>query len=221
MIAVVNYGLGNLRSVSKAIESLGAKVKVTGNPKEIAKAEAIVLPGVGAFHQGMKNIKQLGLSEALIDIINQGKPFLGICLGLQLLFTESEEHGIHKGLDIIKGRVIKFTKVSKIPHMGWNQVKIKNLPTKSGRLHSGLMVRRVEPSKVKIFEGIPQNSYFYFVHSYYVQPRDKDIIVGTTKYGVEFTSVIHKDNVWGVQFHPEKSSDAGLKILKNFIQQVL
>lgn len=207
MISIIDYGMGNLRSVSKALESVGAKVKVTNNPKDIVSAEAIVLPGVGAFCRGMENLEQSGLSPAILESIKNNKPFLGICLGLQLLFTESEEHGISKGLDVIKGRVKKFSPGVKIPHMGWNNIKsnIKNQKSKIGN------------EKLKILEDIPDGSYFYFVHSYYVQPEDKDTIIATTFYGKEFVSAINKDNIWGVQFHPEKSSDLGLKILKNFV----
>lgn len=211
MIAVIDYGLGNLRSVSKSLESLGASVSVTNQPEKIQEAKAVVLPGVGAFYHGMKNLKDLNLIPTIKDTINQGKPFLGICLGLQLLFSETEEHGIHKGLDIIKGKVKKFTPTPKslvkghagkikIPHMGWNQIELR--------------------SKSKLFNHIPDNSYFYFVHSYYVDPENKDVIATTTNYGVEFTSGIIKDNIFAVQFHPEKSSGLGLKIMENFINYV-
>jgi len=199
MIAVIDYGMGNLRSVSKALETVGAHVKVTDNPEEIIKADAIVLPGVGAFYRGMENLGNLGILPAVFKAIEEGRPFLGICLGLQLLFTESEEHGINKGLGLIKGRVRKFNSSVKIPHMGWNKVKMQN-------------------AKCKIFDGVPDESYFYFVHSYYVEPEDKDVILATTGYGVEFTSAVVKDNVWGVQFHPEKSTGLGLKILENFVK---
>lgn len=200
MIAVIDYGLGNLRSVSKALESIGASVEVTSDPKKMLEAKGLVLPGVGAFYHGMRNLEKLDIIPAIKKNIKEGKPFLGICLGLQLLFTETQEHGTHKGLNIIKGKVKKFTGNMKIPHMGWNQIKCK-----------------AQNEKCKIFEGINDNSYFYFVHSYYVEPEDKNIIAARTSYGVEFISAIRKDNLWGVQFHPEKSSDLGLKILKNFI----
>jgi imidazole glycerol-phosphate synthase subunit HisH len=214
LIAVINYGLGNLRSVSKALESLGAEVKVTEKAKDILKAEAVILPGVGAFQQGMKNIRRLKLETVIRQVVESGKPFLGICLGLQMLFSESEEHGRHKGLDIVKGRVVKITGVNKIPHMGWNEVKIP--ATKRGgsaKISGG-------KNTFGLFNNVPDNSYFYFVHSYYVKPKDKSVIAGTTKYGQEFTSVIHQGNIWGVQFHPEKSYPTGLKILKNFIKQI-
>ena len=202
LITVIDYGLGNLRSVVKALESVGAKVKVTSNSLDITKAKAIVLPGVGAFHRGIENLDKLEILPALCSAIREeNKPFLGICLGLQLLFMESEEHGAHKGLNIIEGRVKRFSAAMKIPHMGWNQIKLKN-------------------KRSKIFDGIPDNSYFYFVHSYYVEPKDKNIVTTTTDYGIEFVSSIQKDNVYGLQFHPEKSSALGLKILENFVKNV-
>lgn len=201
MIAVVDYGMGNIRSVSKAFEAVGAKVEVTSNPRTIAKAEAVVLPGVGAFARGMENLNKLNLIPAIHDVVKRRIPVFGICLGLQLLFAESEEHGICKGLGLIKGRVRKFTSKIKIPHMGWNQVEFS--PSLSNE-------------KCNIFEGVEDNCYFYFVHSYYVEPQDKELVVATTRYGEDFVSVINKDKVWGVQFHPEKSSESGLKILRNF-----
>lgn len=203
MIAVIDYDSGNLRSMSKALEEVGAKVKVTNAPKTIARARAIVFPGVGAFYHGMKVLKNKRLLSPIIEAIKEGKPFLGVCLGLQLLFTESEEHGRHYGLGVIKGRVKRFPPTVKIPHLGWNQVQIAP---------SSKLCRVGD----KIFNAIPDQAYFYFVHSYYVEPEDKDIIKATTSYGLEFTSVIAKDNIWGIQFHPEKSSQGGLKILENF-----
>lgn len=202
-IAVIDYGLGNLRSVSKALEAVGARVKVTNNPEDIAHACAIVLPGVGAFKRAMDNLTRLEILPSMLRAIKQGKPFLGICLGLQILFTESEEHGTYKGLDVIKGKVEKFGPGVKIPHMGWNTVKFK-----------------AQGAKHKIFDDIPDGSYFYFVHSYYVEPEDNNVIVSTTEYGDEFTSAVNKDNIWGVQFHPEKSEKLGLKVLENFYRNV-
>lgn len=201
LIAVVDYGLGNLKSVSKALEAVGAKVAVTGKPEDIEGADAIVLPGVGAFQRAMDNLTGLGILRFIVKSIKDGKPFLGICLGLQVLFTESEEHGTRKGLDVIKGRVKRFASCVKIPHMGWNSIRFK-----------------AQESKLKIFKDIPDGSYFYFVHSYYVEPEDKNTIATTTEYGQEFVSAVNYDNVWGVQFHPEKSADSGLKILENFIK---
>jgi len=202
LIAVVDYGLGNLRSVSKAVEKLGVEVEVTDSPEKIEKADGIILPGVGAFHIGMQNLEKLNLLPVLHEAISKRTPFLGICLGFQILFSQSEEHGICNGMDIIKGKVKRFTHELKIPHMGWNQVKI--LPKTFG-------------TKSKIFNGIPDNSYFYFVHSYYAEPEDQNVIIATTEYGHEFTSAVNKNNVWGVQFHPEKRGDIGLKVLRNFL----
>ncbi len=197
MITVVDYGLGNLRSVSKALETTGARVEVTSNPEKIAKARVLVLPGVGAFSRGMENLERLCILPEILKLARDGKPILGICLGLQLLFTKSEEHGSHRGLDIIKGRVKKFNPGMKIPHIGWNMVE---------KLSNG----------AKVFDGIPDESYFYFVHSYYVEPEDEKIIVATTEYGRNFASAINKDNIWGTQFHPEKSGEPGLKFLDRF-----
>ncbi|MEK7306784.1 MAG: imidazole glycerol phosphate synthase subunit HisH [Nitrospirota bacterium] len=203
MIAIIDYGMGNLRSVQKAFERIGHSAVVTRDKKIINDADKIVLPGVGAFPDCMKNLADLGLIDPIIKSVEAGKPFFGICLGLQVLFTESEEFGTHKGLDIIKGRVIRFpeglssngTKL-KIPHMGWNEIRIKK--------------------KTPVLDGIPEGSYLYFVHSYYVVPEDKEITATTTDYGVEFVSSIWKDNIFACQFHPEKSQQAGLKILENF-----
>jgi glutamine amidotransferase len=202
-VAVIDYGLGNLRSVSKALEAVGAGVKVTSSAGAIADSSAIVLPGVGTFKRAMDNLARLRILPSMLKAIKQGRPFLGICLGLQILFTESEEHGYCKGLDIISGKVKKFGSGMKIPHMGWNSIKFK-----------------AQGAKSKIFNDIPDGSYFYFVHSYYVTPQDKGMIVATTEYGDEFTSAVNKDNIWGVQFHPEKSEKPGLKILENFCRNV-
>jgi len=197
MIAIVDYGMGNLKSVSKAFEEVGAEVLVTSDPNLIKKAKALVLPGVGAFGRGVENLKRLNLVPAIYEAAREKKPILGICLGLQLLFTESFEHGVYQGLDLIKGKVLKFEGV-KIPHMGWNQV--------SGRS--------------KMFEGIPNPCFFYFAHSYYVVPEDSKVRVGMTDYGILFTSAIENEPLFGVQFHPEKSGKWGLKFLENFCSYV-
>lgn len=200
MIAIIDYGMGNLRSVEKGFERVGCKVVVTNDPQTIKNADSIVLPGVGAFRDAMNNLENLGLIEPILEFIDSKKPYLGICLGLHLLFTESEEFGRTKGLDIIKGKVRKFEDPSlKIPHMGWNQVKFK-----------------IQSEKCKIIKDIPDTAYFYFVHSYYVEPEDKNIIVATTDYGIEFPSLIWKDNIYATQFHPEKSQKVGLALLKAF-----
>jgi imidazole glycerol-phosphate synthase subunit HisH len=201
MIAVVDYGMGNLRSAQKAIEKIGQKTVVTSDADTITKASAVVLPGVGAFKACMENLKSYGLVNAVLDSIKKGKPFLGICVGMQLLFSECEEFGKSYGLDVIKGRVIRFPGEKdgvrlKIPHMGWNQLKVKN--------------------ESPLFKGLKNNSFVYFVHSYYPVPDDKSVVATTTDYGVEFTSSIRKGNIFATQFHPEKSQEIGLKILKNF-----
>lgn len=216
MIAVIDYGLGNLRSVSKALEAIGAEVEITNNPEKIARAKAIVLPGVGAFKRGMENLERLGIIPSLFSSIKDGKPFLGICLGLQLLFTKSEEYGIRQGLDIIKGSVKKFSGDVKVPHMGWNQVKYVTRHTSQDTNKN----ESPEGRSLQLPKGVPDESYFYFVHSYYVEPEDQKVAVATTEYGQEFVSVVNKDNVWGVQFHPEKSEKLGLKVLKNFCHDV-
>jgi len=199
-VAVIDYGLGNLRSVAKALETVGARVKVTNEAKSISNATAIVLPGVGAFGRAMDNLNKLDITPSILAAVKEGKPFLGICLGLQVLFTQSQEHGECKGLGILKGSVEKFTSGVKIPHMGWNEVQFST-----------------DNARLAIFKDIPDKSYFYFVHSYYVEPLEKGIVAATANYGREFTSAVNKDNLWGVQFHPEKSAKLGLKILDNFI----
>ncbi|MBL7170919.1 MAG: imidazole glycerol phosphate synthase subunit HisH [Candidatus Omnitrophica bacterium] len=204
MIAIIDYGMGNLRSVSKALDTLGAQVKITNKAKDIKEAAAIILPGVGAFHRAMENLTKLYILPPILRAIKEGKPFLGICLGLQLLFTESEEHGTHTGLNIVKGKVKRFSSGLKVPHMGWNQVNIKK-PVPSAQ-------------KPNLFKNISDKSYFYFIHSYFVEPEDKSVILASTKYGTNFTSAIRMGNVFGTQFHPEKSGNLGLKALKNFCQ---
>ncbi|MCD6312005.1 MAG: imidazole glycerol phosphate synthase subunit HisH [Elusimicrobia bacterium] len=202
-ITVIDYGLGNIRSVSKALELTGGNVSVSARIKKIESADGIVLPGVGAFWKGMDNLKKAGLLKIIKSQIVSGKPCLGICLGLQMLFSESEEHGSSPGIDIIKGRVKLFRNNLKIPHMGWNRVRFQNQKT-GGR---------------GMFEGIADGSYFYFVHSYYVSPEDLTLVSSTTNYGGEFASSIIKDNLWAVQFHPEKSGKNGIQIMKNFIKK--
>ncbi len=197
MIAIIDYGMGNLRSVQAGLEYVGQEAFITDDPKQIADAPAVVLPGVGAFGDAIERLEETGLGDAFREAVQSGKPCLGICLGLQLLFSESDEGGLYKGLDIIPGRVIRFTNQFKVPHMGWNQLEIK---------------KQDEP----IFNDIPDGSYMYFVHSYYVQPEDPDAIATTTDYGIHFTSMIAKGNLFATQFHPEKSQDIGLQMLRNF-----
>jgi imidazole glycerol-phosphate synthase subunit HisH len=216
MIAIIDYGMGNLRSVQKAFEHLGFPAKVTRLPDDLQQAKGVVLPGVGAFRQAMDNLAAHSLIDPVKKAISSGKPFLGICLGLQLLFQESDEFGATSGLGIIPGRVIKFAGSEfesrreasgesrtglKIPHMGWN------------RLHLA------KPNPLLL--GIPEGAMMYFVHSYYGQPEDSSWTATTTDYGLEFTSSVAKDNVFAFQCHPEKSGDVGLKILDNFSRLAL
>jgi len=199
MIAIIDYGMGNLRSVEKGFLKVGVDVRVTSKPDIVKKANAVVLPGVGAFKDCMRELADLKLIDAVVNAIKAGKPYLGICLGLQVLFSESEEFGRCGGLDVLRGKVVRFeleNHALKVPHMGWNEIKIQ----------------KDDP----LFKGIPDKSYFYFVHSFYVVPDDTAIIASTTDYGIEFTSSIRKENIFAVQFHPEKSQAIGLKVLKNF-----
>ncbi|HET6515102.1 MAG TPA: imidazole glycerol phosphate synthase subunit HisH [Thermodesulfovibrionales bacterium] len=197
MIAIVDYGMGNLRSVEKGFLKVGVDARVVSDPSSIDQSAGIVLPGVGAFRDCIRNLTDANLTDSIIRGIRRGKPFLGICLGLQVLFSESEEFGVCKGLDLFRGKVVRFTRSGlKVPHMGWNSLTIVKRPP--------------------IFDGIPDNAYFYFVHSFYVVPQDREIVATTTDYGGEFTSMIWKDNVFATQFHPEKSQELGLKILKGF-----
>jgi len=198
-ITVIDYGIGNLRSVTKALEFLGCQVTLTSDPNEVMRANKLVLPGVGAFGAGMRNLTQLGLVDAIRDAVQRGTPLLGICLGLQLLFDESEEMGRHEGLKLVRGKVVRFPEMNniRIPHMGWNALKI----------------RKSEP----LFKGVPNGAMVYFVHSYFPVPDDNSVIAATTEHGVEFVSAIAIDNIFGTQFHPEKSSKVGLQILRNFV----
>ncbi|MBA4374073.1 MAG: imidazole glycerol phosphate synthase subunit HisH [Thermodesulfovibrio sp.] len=196
MIAIVDYGMGNLRSVEKGFKKVGIEARVTASPVVIEDADAVVLPGVGAFRDCIRNLNDLSLTEAVVRAIHKGKPYLGICLGLQVLFSESEEFGTCKGLDIFRGKVVRFQIREKVPHMGWNNVRLVRRPP--------------------IMPDIPDLSYLYFVHSYYVVPEDTSIIAATTEYGVPFTSMVWKDNIFATQFHPEKSQGLGLQLLKGF-----
>ncbi|MBU4487616.1 MAG: imidazole glycerol phosphate synthase subunit HisH [Candidatus Omnitrophica bacterium] len=200
MIAVIDYGMGNLGSVSKALKSLGAEVKVTAACADLKKADKIVLPGVGAFKDTMDALARLGLSEALKDVILSKKPYLGICLGLEILFEESTEGGKNDGLGILKGDVARFEdSILKVPHIGWNQIRQKK-------------------AACPLLKGILDDAFFYFVHSYYVRPKDKDVVASVTDYGVEFASFVWQDNIYAVQFHPEKSQENGIRFLENFIR---
>ena len=205
-VAVIDYGMGNLRSVGKAFEAAGAKITVTNDPKKILSAQAVVFPGVGSFGHALKNIKKYRLQNAIKEVISSGKPFLGLCLGFQLLFDSSTEDGKNKGLGVIPGCVERFNFKSrklKVPHMGWNRVSAQG-----------------SAAKAKMFKGIKDNSYFYFVHSYYGIPKSKEYVSSLTDYGTNFCSSVIKGKVWACQFHPEKSGDNGLKIIKNFLNEV-
>lgn len=200
MIVIIDYGLGNLASVKNALDKLGIPNKISSDPAVIKKATALILPGVGAAGAGMANLKKRGLDKLITEEIKKGKPFLGICLGMQLLFDKSEEGNIDC-LGVLKGTVKKFTKERKVPQIGWNNVGIKNY-------------------ELGIMKNIPDESYFYFVNSYYCSPSDPSIVAAVTTYGETFASVVVKNNITGVQFHPEKSGDTGLRFLKNFWEAV-
>ena len=207
MIAVVDYGMGNLRSVSKALEHLGAEARVTSDPQEIARATKLVLPGVGAFGAAMQELTRRGLVEPIHQAITRGVPYLGICLGLQLLFDESEEGGKIKGLGLLRGRVRRLQAPSlKIPHMGWNQVTSPTSPAGRGQMKG-----------CPLLHGIPEESYVYFVHSYYADPADRSIVALEADYGGRFTAMVWRRSLFATQFHPEKSQAVGLRLLQNFI----
>lgn len=199
MITIINYGLGNLHSVQKAVANVGGEVVVTDDAQEIMGADKIILPGVGAFADGMKGLKSRGLVSVLRKVAEQGKPLLGICLGMQLLFEESEEQGQYPGLGMLAGKVVLFQHPGiKVPQIGWNEVKVSK--------SSGLL------------GGIKDGEYFYFNHGYYCLPEDTDDVLTMTDYGVRFASAVERENIIGVQFHPEKSQQVGLHILKNFVE---
>ena len=195
MIAVIDYGMGNLRSVEKAFQFLGFAAAIADRPEQAEGATHLVLPGDAAFGDAMRNLVERGWVDLILKGVEQGKPFLGICVGLQLMFEESEERGIHSGLGMLPGRIVKFPAGERVPQIGWNQIAIKR--------------------SVEILDGVPEGSYFYFVHSYYVDAADEDQ-VATTEYGLDYTSIAARDNAFGVQFHPEKSQQVGLRLLRNF-----
>lgn len=203
-ILIVDYGLGNLRSVQKALETMSADASISSRAKdsavrEIAEADALILPGVGAFGDAMRNVEPV--REAICEQVEAGKPLLGVCLGLQMLFSESTEGGLFKGLDVFRGRVIRFPSGLKVPHMGWNTLKI---------------VDEDNP----LVEGLLKEEYAYFVHSYYAEVKNEKTVVALTEYGVDFPSILCRKNVFATQFHPEKSGRTGLKILENFLNYV-
>ncbi len=198
MIAIIDYGAGNLRSVTNAMSRLGCQTKIISAPDEVLNAQAIILPGVGAAATTMANLQALGLVSPIRRFIAERRPFLGVCIGLQILFTGTEEGGWHECLGVIPGRVRRLPSGLKIPHMGWNQVR--------------------QVVSHPIFEGIPDKANFYFVHSYCAEPDDKTLIVGETEYGIPICSVIARGNLIATQFHPEKSGECGLRMYDNFIK---
>lgn len=195
MIGIIDYKLNNLRSVQKAFEKVGASAFISSDVRELSRADKLVLPGVGAFGAAMENIASLGLQELIQRHADAGRPLLGICLGMQLLFSQSSENGMHEGLNLIEGDVRLFPKTVKIPHIGWNQMEVR--------------------SQSRILKSVENKSFVYFVHSYYADPKEP-VTIATTDYGFTFTSVVQKGNIFGIQFHPEKSQVAGLQMLKNF-----
>lgn len=200
MIAIIDYDAGNIKSVEKALQKLGQDVVITRDAKTILHADKVILPGVGAFGDAMANLKKYGLDQVIYQVVEQNIPFLGICLGLQLLFEKSDESKGVAGLGILEGEICKIPdqKGLKIPHMGWNSLHLQN----GGRL----------------FHNIEENAYVYFVHSYYLKAKDEEIVKATTDYSTHIHASVEKDNVFACQFHPEKSSDVGLQILKNFVE---
>lgn len=196
MIAIIDYGMGNLHSVSKAVERLGYEAIVTADAKEIMEADGAILPGVGAFGDAMQNLQNTGLDEVTKFYASSGKPLLGICLGMQLLFSESQEYGPHKGLNLLPGAVIRFQGDFKVPHMGWNR----------------LSFRQENP----LFAGL-EEGHVYFVHSFHAKPEQADDLIATTDYNGQVTAIVGRNNVYGMQFHPEKSGELGMSLLRNFL----
>src|SRR5688572_3650250 len=196
MITVVDYKLNNLRSLENTLRRLGHDVCVASEPEDVRKATKLVLPGVGAFGDAMRNLRELKLLEPFVERAKSGTPTLGICLGMHLLFTEGEEFGLHRGLDLIAGRVVKLPAGLRVPHMGWNQLHLKQ--------SNGLT------------KGLAESSFVYFVHSYYVEPKSTDVVLATTDYEIEFPAIVHFQNIWATQFHPEKSQRVGEQLLDNF-----
>jgi len=197
-LVIVDYGAGNLRSVARAVAQAGGEAVVSSRPQDVAEAEAVIVPGVGAAADTMRNLRQCGLVQPILDFIASGRPYLGVCMGQQALFEVSEEGGEHPCLGVLKGRVVRLPGGLKVPHMGWNRVRIV----------------RSHP----ILEGIDDGSFFYFVHSYYPQPADEAVIVAVADYGVTFPAVVARDNIVATQFHPEKSGAAGLGLYANFLR---
>src|SRR5262245_30485305 len=196
MITVVDYKLNNLRSIENTLRRLGHSVLLTSDPKVVSKADKLILPGVGAFRDGMRNLTQFGLVEPFLDKVRAGTPTLGICLGMHLLFTESEEFGLHRGLDLLGGRICRIPEGVHVPHMGWNQ----------------LHIQQTDP----FIKGVEPGSFVYFVHSYYARPDSAEVTLATTDHGIDFPAIVHDRNIWATQFHPEKSQKVGERLLDNF-----
>ena len=195
---IIDYGMGNLRSVEKALASVGGRPRISADPEAVKNAERLILPGVGAFGDAMENLRRTGMDAAIREAVGAGVPLLGLCLGLQLLFTHSEEFGSHQGLNLIPGKVRKFDGADlRVPHIGWNQIE------------------DLQPNP--LLEHIQDGSYFYFVHSLYVEPDNSADVLSRTAYGLRFCSIACRNNVWGAQFHPEKSQDNGKRLLENFL----
>ena len=198
MISIVNYGVGNLKSLQNAFQFLGFESELINSPEELLRADKVILPGVGAFSFAMNNIHELDLKDALLEKARNGVPILGICLGMQLFFSRSEERGEHKGFSLIDGQVLKMNGDLKVPHMGWNEINFKR---------DSILSKNLPPSR-----------YGYFVHSFYCEPGDANVVIATTEYGETFACAVESENIFGVQFHPEKSQELGLQILKNFAE---
>ncbi|MDP7015636.1 MAG: imidazole glycerol phosphate synthase subunit HisH [Pirellulaceae bacterium] len=200
MIAIIDYQMGNLRSVQKGLEKVGAEAEITADPQVLRAADKVVLPGVGAFADAMAELRRRSLVEPIREVIDSGKPFLGICLGLQLLFEVSYEDGEHEGLGVLPGEVVRFNvpREYKVPHMGWNQIRVRQ--------------------RSKLLQDVEDGMHFYFVHSYYVAPRDENVVALQADYPDPFCAMISRDNLFATQFHPEKSQANGMRVLKNFAQ---
>jgi glutamine amidotransferase len=197
MIAIIDYGVGNLRSVEKAFEAIGARAAVTSDPGAIREAERLVVPGVGAFGECARRLRESGLDKLVLEAAERDKPVLGLCVGLQLMFDEGHEFGVHQGLGLMRGRVVRFPENGpRVPQIGWNQIE--------------------DISRHPLLEGLANQTYFYFVHSFYIETEDPNDVLAVTEYGIRYPSVCARGSVCGVQFHPEKSQDAGLRLLANF-----
>jgi imidazole glycerol-phosphate synthase subunit HisH len=201
MIGIIDYGMGNLYSLSKALERLGYAYEFVSVPERLQEYTGLILPGVGAFGDAIANIRELGLEQGIHDYVASGRPILGICLGMQLLFDKSEEHGEHHGLGLLAGEVVRFQGDYKVPHMGWNQLKIKS------------------NGNFPLLDGVEDGDYVYFVHSYHVRVQDQATLLATTDYEQDVTAIVGRGHVYGMQFHPEKSGDTGMRLLRNFAIQ--